>query len=48
MRELCRFDISIKQGIVRYKVLVVGKNGKLTESIEVIESLFGFQLFKTV
>ena len=28
MQELYRFDISIKQGIVRYKVLVVGKNGK--------------------
>ena len=33
-RELCKLMISISQGIHRYKVPVVGKNGKLNETIE--------------
>ena len=33
-RELCKLMISISQGIDLYKVLVVGKNGKLNETIE--------------
>ena len=34
-RELCELMISIGQGIDRYKVPVVGKNGKLNDTIEV-------------
>ena len=34
-RELCEFMISGSQGTERYKVPVVGKNGKLKETIEV-------------
>ena len=33
-RELCKLLILISQGNDRYKVLVVGKNGKLNETIE--------------
>ena len=33
--ELCKFVISISQGINWYKVPVVGKHGKLNETIEV-------------
>ena len=34
-QEVCILLISISQGIDWYKVLVVGKNGKLNETIEV-------------
>ena len=34
-RELCKLLILINQGIDRYKVLVVGKNGKLNDTTEV-------------
>ena len=34
-RELCKLITSTSQGIHRYKVPVVGKNGKLNETIEV-------------
>ena len=33
-RELCKLMISVSQGIDMYKVPVVGKNGKLIETIE--------------
>ena len=33
--KLCELMISISQGIDRYKVPVVGKNGKLNDTIEV-------------
>ena len=33
-RELCKLMSSISQGMDRYKVPVVGKNGKLNETIE--------------
>ena len=33
-RELCKLMITICQGIDRYKVPVVGKDGKLNETIE--------------
>ena len=33
-RELCKLMTRISEGIERYKVLVVGKNGKLNEMIE--------------
>ena len=33
--ELCELMINVKQGIDRYEVPVVGKNGKLNETIEV-------------
>ena len=34
-RELCKLMTNIGQGIDRYKVPVVGKNGKLYDTIEV-------------
>ena len=34
-RELCELMISISQGIVWYKVLVVGTDGKFYDAIEV-------------
>ena len=34
-QEVCKLLILISQGIDRYKVLVVRKNGKLNETIEV-------------
>ena len=34
-QEVCKLMFSIGQGIDWYKVLVVGKNGKLNETIEV-------------
>ena len=34
-QELCKLVITISQGIDRYKVPVVGINGKLNETIEV-------------
>ena len=34
-QELCKFMTSISQEIDRYKVPVLGKNGKLNETIEV-------------
>ena len=33
-QEVCKLMFSIGQGIDWYKVLVVGKNGKLNETIE--------------
>ena len=35
IQELCELIISISQGIDWYKVPVVGKNGKLNDTIEV-------------
>ena len=34
-QEVCKLMLSIGQGIDWYKVLVVGKNGKLNETIQV-------------
>ena len=34
-QEVCKLMFSIGQGIDWYKVLMVGKNGKLNETIEV-------------